>query len=384
MLTVPLTIGGTATNGIDYGRIGTRLTFGVGVSSIKLPVRAVDDGLIEGDETVTLSLGEVGNYQLGTSTATVTISDPSSAPAELGNLSWTSTSSLPQGKSEAFGTVVGNDLYIFGGYVDSTYVPSTKAYKYDVTTHTWSQIGNLPVGTSQAGVAADSRFIYFAGGYTNNGNGGQTFATRAVYAYDTLNKRYEPLPDLPSARGPGGLALVGQTLYFIGGSDSSRNDVATVWSLDLTNAAVGWQTEASLPHAENRLGVAALDGKIYAVGGQTSYDNNAVARNSLYRYDPRSNTWTTLHNLPLAVAHNNASVFTAGGKIFSVGGQGSGLATLSNVIAYDPTTDAWTNFTSIPAPRFSIVTGVTADNTLIATGGYDSTFQTQTYLGTFA
>ena len=81
MLTVPLAIGGSATNTIDYGRIGTKVTFAAGVSKIKLPVRAVDDGMVESDETVVLSLGEVGGYQLGTSSATVTISDADSTQA---------------------------------------------------------------------------------------------------------------------------------------------------------------------------------------------------------------------------------------------------------------------------------------------------------------
>ena len=386
-LTVPITLGGTSTNGIDYGRIGSRVTFPAGVSSVKLPVRAVDDGLTEGDETVTLTLGAVGGYQLGTASATVTISDPTpSSPGtpSISSVSWTGTSSLPQGKSEPFGTTVGNTLYVFGGYVNTTYVPSTSAYKFNATTHTWSSIASLPTGTTQAGQTADGRYIYFAGGHVATSSSSQTFSTKHVYAYDTVNNTYASLSDLPAARGPGGLALVGRKLYFMGGSDSARNDVATVDALDLDNAGAGWQTKASMPAAENRFGVAVLDGKIYAVGGQTNYDNNAVHRNTLYRYDPAANTWATLHTLPRNISHNNASVFVAGGKIFTAGGEGDGLAKLSTVIAYDPAANAWSNFTGVPAARLSPVAAVDASGDVIFTGGFNTTFQTQTYLGTFA
>jgi len=387
-LTVPVTIGGTATNGIDYGRLGTRVTFSAGVSKVKLPVRAPNDGSTEGDETATITLGQVLGYQLGTGSATVTISDPT--PSDPGptstvtSVSWSSTSSLPQGKSEAFGTTVGDTLYIFGGYVNTNYVPSTSAYKFNAATHTWSQIASLPTGTTQAGQAADSRYIYFAGGHVATSSTSQTFSTRHVYAYDTVNNSYVSLPDLPAARGPGGLALVGRTLYFMGGSDSSRNDVATVYALDLDNAGAGWQTKASMPAAENRFGVAVLNGKIYAVGGQTNYDNNAVHRNTLYRYDPSANTWATLHTLPKDISHNNASVFIAGGKIFTAGGEGDGLAKLNTVAAYDPNLDAWTNFTSVPAARLSPLAAVDSDGDVIFTGGFNTTFQTQTYIGTFS
>src|SRR5678815_1285986 len=55
-LTVNFLIGGRARNGVDYGRIGSAATIAAGESFIRIKVRPVDDALVEGTETVTLTL----------------------------------------------------------------------------------------------------------------------------------------------------------------------------------------------------------------------------------------------------------------------------------------------------------------------------------------
>lgn len=379
-VTVPISVSGTATNGTDYGVFGSAVTFQPGEATIDLPVNAIDDSDVEGNETVVVTLGAVNQYTVTPATATVTITDnDTTSPATT--LQWSSAAAATQAKSEAFGIGVGGKLYMFGGYVDSTFVPSRAAYAYTKATNSWSAIAQLPVGTTQAGVTADSRYIYFAGGYQALTKG-QNFAPTSVYAYDTQNNTYAALPSLPQGRGPGGLALVGRKLYFIGGSNASRVDVSTVWALDLDNQAAGWVTRASLPAARNRFGATVLNGKIYVVGGQTSYDNNAVFSSQVDRYDPNTNTWTTVAALPKALSHNNASVFAVNGRIYTVAGQGSSLAPLANVYAYDPTAGTWSSQTNLPAARFSGVAGL-IDGQVVFSGGYNSAFKNSTYIGRF-
>ncbi|MGH7184654.1 MAG: carboxypeptidase regulatory-like domain-containing protein, partial [Pseudomonadota bacterium] len=55
-LTIIYTIGGTATNGADYDEITSSVTIGAGAASTAIPIRPKDDALIEGNETVTLTL----------------------------------------------------------------------------------------------------------------------------------------------------------------------------------------------------------------------------------------------------------------------------------------------------------------------------------------
>ncbi|MDX2241922.1 MAG: S8 family serine peptidase [Leptolyngbyaceae cyanobacterium bins.302] len=74
-LTLNYTLSGTATNGIDFSQINS-IVIPIGRSSITIPITVIDDSLIEGNETVTLTLNPGSGYTLGTSTtATVTIAD---------------------------------------------------------------------------------------------------------------------------------------------------------------------------------------------------------------------------------------------------------------------------------------------------------------------
>lgn len=76
-LSVSYTIAGQATNGTDYTPTLTGSTaIAAGQSFVDVTITPVDDSTIEGNETVTLTLVDTANYDLGATTeATVTIAD---------------------------------------------------------------------------------------------------------------------------------------------------------------------------------------------------------------------------------------------------------------------------------------------------------------------
>ncbi|MEB3355309.1 MAG: ExeM/NucH family extracellular endonuclease [Synechococcales bacterium] len=76
-LTVSYTIAGTATNGTDYTPTLTGTTeIAAGQSFVDITITPDDDADMEGDETVTLTLVDTADYDLGTTTeATVAIAD---------------------------------------------------------------------------------------------------------------------------------------------------------------------------------------------------------------------------------------------------------------------------------------------------------------------
>ena len=75
-LTVSYTRSGTATNGTDYANIGGTVTFNAGQATTDRIVVPVNDAVVEGPETVIVTLTDGANYDLGAGTsATVTIAD---------------------------------------------------------------------------------------------------------------------------------------------------------------------------------------------------------------------------------------------------------------------------------------------------------------------
>ena len=110
-----------------------------------------------------------------------------------------------------------------------------------------------------------------------------------------------------------------------------------------------------MPVPRNHLGGVALDGRIYAVGGQSGQDQSAVYRANVDAYDPATNTWTAVAPLPVAMSHNNASTFTMGGRIIETGGETAFGQPINNVRAYDPAKDQWVELTPLPANKSAAV-----------------------------
>jgi len=82
-LTVNYSIGGTATNGSDYGLIPTSVTFAAGSASASVTVDPTGDSDLEPDETVSLTLQSNAAYSVGTAgavTGTILNDDAATPP----------------------------------------------------------------------------------------------------------------------------------------------------------------------------------------------------------------------------------------------------------------------------------------------------------------
>jgi N-acetylneuraminic acid mutarotase len=124
------------------------------------------------------------------------------------------------------------------------------------------------------------------------------------------------------------------------------------WVPDGTSTENSWVTLKPLPTIRRDLGVAVVDGKIYAIGGRN--DNGQLSTNE--EYDPFTDTWTTKKPMPtprsdfgIAVVQNK--IYCIGGIIdFDWSGHGKGILCAVNEV-YDPETDTWENRTSMPTER---------------------------------
>ena len=103
-----------------------------------------------------------------------------------------------------------------------------------------------------------------------------------------------------------------------------------------------WTTETPMPTARAQLGVAVVNGKIYAIGGGNNTAAGPTLLNVNEEYDPATNTWETKTAMPTARAGLSAN--TVNGRIYLMGGD-PGNTTNE---AYDPVTDSWTTESQIP------------------------------------
>jgi N-acetylneuraminic acid mutarotase len=95
------------------------------------------------------------------------------------------------------------------------------------------------------------------------------------------------------------------------------------------------------------IGVAALDGKLYVVGG---FDAGVQLTDAVQVYDPDGNSWSLAAPLPEPVHHSNVAV--VGGKLYVVGAmvlEGFNFVPIADVWEYDPTADEWIDRAPMPA-----------------------------------
>lgn len=275
----------------------------------------------------------------------------------------------PVGRAEALQAVVDGKLYVFAGFGSEG--PITRSDVYDPATNTWAPIADHPRRLSHAGTVADGRNVYFAGGYIGNGPGpgwSQTFGTKEVWRYNVDSNTYDRMPDLPIALASGGLVVVGRNLHYFSGNNSQRVDVGNHYALNLDNPSAGWQTRQSLPVPRSHMGAAVMNGRIYAIGGQTGNDAALTPKADVHEYDPATDTWTAKANMPKPLNHISSATAVIGNRIVTFGGQTTHGSSVYDVLAYDPAADRWESLTPLPAPRFSGVAAFINGSIFFTTG----------------
>jgi N-acetylneuraminic acid mutarotase len=316
-----------------------------------------------------------------TANVTVNVLDMTVSIAQNYSLSWATAAAHPNGHNEATGGVTGDKLYVLGGFT-STFAPKKVVHVYNPNTNTWTKLADMPPlsvstthgGATHMGFASDGTDFYIAAGYAANASGtGQVFGSTRVYKYTVATDTYQELPQLPINRAAGELEYIDGKLYYFGGTNTARTtDQGNLYMLNLATNASSWTQLAMMPNPRNHLGSAVYHGKIYVFGGQKEHDGKLVPQDDVHMYDPATNTWTHVTDMPRAFNHIHASVFTYGEYIFTVGGQiNHNAGTYRDVYAYHPTTNTWIRFTDIPAGRMSPVAGV-IDGKMYVSGGNNS------------
>jgi N-acetylneuraminic acid mutarotase len=111
-------------------------------------------------------------------------------------------------------------------------------------------------------------------------------------------------------------------------------------------AADRWVDLAPVPTPRQEVGVDALDGLIYVIGGITA---DRAASAVVERLDPRTNEWERVADLPEALHH--PGVAALGGRIFVLGGLDDAFTGVSSVYSFDPAAGRWQPMSPMPARR---------------------------------
>lgn len=123
-----------------------------------------------------------------------------------------------------------------------------------------------------------------------------------------------------------------------------------------------WQDVKAAPTARSELSAAQIDGKVYVVGG---FGGTSV----LEAYDPASDAWTTLAPIPQARNHHMAGALN--GELYVFGGFINDLfgTVTRTAYAYNPQTNSWRQLADLPGDAASAGRAVALDGHLYIVGG---------------
>jgi N-acetylneuraminic acid mutarotase len=160
--------------------------------------------------------------------------------------------------------------------------------------------------------------------------------------------------------------------------------IDNAWEYD--TAADSWKALAPMPTKRGSPVAAAVNGKIYVIGGASTHPGSSepavhparphrsVA--TVEEYDPATNTWRA--RSPMPTARNHAAIGAVNGKIYVLGGRvGAAFVGVSSptdlVEEYDPATDQWGAIRArMPTPRSAVAWGVHNGRIYVAGGEFQN------------
>jgi len=175
-----------------------------------------------------------------------------------------------------------------------------------------------------------------------------TVATAPVGVSAAVENSWVPKASMHEARGGLSVAAVNGKIYAIGGATKCSYGTITsgiVGTNEEYNPITDtWTFKESMPTPRMRFAIAAYQGKIYCIGGTTGYSSDTKYEHTGVNevYDPATDSWETRASMPTARSCMHANV--VGGKIYLIGGEPNGAF---NEV-YDPVANTWETKTPMP------------------------------------
>jgi non-specific serine/threonine protein kinase len=186
--------------------------------------------------------------------------DPSAKVSDrvfaLRNGSWTQLPSLRRPRAAGAAAVVGDQIVVTGGQANDHLVDTTEVFDGKG----WKEVAAMPTPREHLAAVSDGNYVYAVGGR----NLGPDKNSAVLERYEPAADRWQRLPDMPTARGGFGAAIVAGHLFALGGETPTRA-LGAVESYDITRKA--WSKAPSMRTPRHGIAVAAIGRSLYALGG---------------------------------------------------------------------------------------------------------------------
>jgi len=208
--------------------------------------------------------------------------------------------------------------------------------------------------------------------------------TNMIERLDNGNKTWAPMgTNMPFRQQYCEAEIVGDLIFTVGdwyrGSSPTEYPSGRVQIYNLTNET--WYNGTPMPSNQERGlgGMAEENGYLYYAGGVRN-PSGTDATNKTFRYDPINDNWTRMADMNQPRA--SFELINFHGLLYAIGGfqgtQSWNRQALDYVESYDPTTDTWTNLTSLPVKMFGWG-GTVLNDEIVLVGGFNGGLKKTVY-----
>jgi N-acetylneuraminic acid mutarotase len=299
---------------------------------------------------------------------------------------WKKGAPFPYPDEELYGVALNGKMYVIGGWDEGK--AAGLNYQYDPATDKWTEKKGMPQLAHHAALAAANGKIYVIGGFvppkdTQIPTGGAWEPIADTWEYDPAADSWKSLAPVPTKRGAAVAVEVAGKIYVVGGATtvaSSKDPYFTFFgpSLVLTTNEVfdpatnKWESRRPMSVARNHAYAAAVNGKIYVIGGRTGHAFILSATNTdvVEEYSPVNDMWSAPKER-MPTPRSGGAWGTDGRRIYVAGGEVTTkelVGAFRAVEAYEPATNSWISLPPMPMPRHGIAGAVIGNEFHLVSG----------------
>src|SRR3954463_8264272 len=131
---------------------------------------------------------------------------------------WVKLAPFPEPAEELLGAAAGGKLYVFAGLAPG-WKPKSLVYEYDPATDKWAKKKPMALASHHVAITEMNGKIYAFGGFVLPASGPAAWQpVDNAYEYDPAADTWKALAPMPTKRGAAGAAAVNGKLYVIGGA----------------------------------------------------------------------------------------------------------------------------------------------------------------------
>jgi N-acetylneuraminic acid mutarotase len=254
---------------------------------------------------------------------------------------WTAKKPMPQPAHHNAVVGYNGKIYVFGGGVQRqpggpTQFPIDNSWEYDPAADSWRALAPMPLRRLGAAAVESGGKIFVMGGAGPwRGMENESLNAEQPHRIVDANHMYDP-------------------------------------------ATNSWQVRQTLPTPRTHMFVGAVNGKIYAIGGRVGAMNvtSGSTTDIVEEYDIAADRWGAVR-LRMPTPRDGGTVGVHGGRIIVAGGQS--ITAINNSVsraleAYEPATDRWTILPNLPQARHGQGGGVLGDRFHVVSGHLTAAF----------